>query len=187
MNNVAKTPGRQASTAPPKGPDKISLAKLPPEAARKSFKALLLSNPNYFGNLKESEFQPVLNIAGDTAYENIGCVGFNPQLNRLEAVVYINQATGYDGDVCSGGSQEFVRFYLSYDGGATCQDLSLWNTTLPFRSVRLRNFAFFRTYPWRGLFYPGTPRPQPAAQTGRRCGATSWMLRFRLQDSRSSC
>ncbi|HLI33474.1 MAG TPA: hypothetical protein VKW70_00395 [Terriglobia bacterium] len=127
---MAKTPGRQASTAPPKGPDKISLAKLPPEAARKSFKALLLSNPNYFGNLKESEFQPVLNIAGDTAYENIGCVGFNPQLNRLEAVVYINQATGYDGDVCSGGSQEFVRFYLSYDGGATWQDQGLTSFTV---------------------------------------------------------
>ncbi len=100
----------------------ISLAKLAPELARSNMKALLLANPNYFGNLKESKYQPVLNIQGDTAYESIGCVGFNPQLSRLEAEVNIKQDSGYEGDVCSGGSTEFVRFYLSYDGGATWLD-----------------------------------------------------------------
>ena len=113
-----------------KASDKISLTKLAPEIARKNIKALLLANPNYFGNFKESGFKSVLPIEGDTAYENIGCVGFNPQLNRLEAVVYINQESGYDGDVCSSGSQEFVRFYLSYDNGVTWQDQGLTNFTV---------------------------------------------------------
>ncbi|HEY6292047.1 MAG TPA: hypothetical protein VI455_10890 [Terriglobia bacterium] len=122
---MPKTPSKQGASAAKKPAGAISLAKLPPELARSNIKALLLANPNYFGNLKDSEFQPVLSIQGDTAYENIGCVGFNPQLNRLEAEVNINQEGGYDGDVCSNGSQEFVRFYLSYDGGATWQDQGL--------------------------------------------------------------
>jgi len=46
-------------------------------------------------------------------------------VERLEAVVYINQEGGYNGDVCSNGSQEFVRFYLSYDGGVNWQDQGL--------------------------------------------------------------
>jgi len=126
MNKKSSKPAMAAN----KASAKISLAKLPPEIARKNMKALLLANPNYFGNLKESGIKSVLDIAGDTAYENIGCVGFNPQLNRLEAVVYINQDGGYNGDVCSNGSQEFVRFYLSYDNGATWQDQGLTSFTV---------------------------------------------------------
>jgi len=113
---MAKTPNKKAATTAKSAAAKISLAKLRPEAARKNMKALLLANPNYFGNLKGSEFKPVLNIAGDTAYEEIGCVGFNPQLNRLEAVVYINQDSGYDGDVCSSGSSHSCKKATSYVG-----------------------------------------------------------------------
>src|ERR1041384_13305 len=85
---------------------------------RAQFKALLLGNPNYFGNLPDSKFKPVLQIQGNTTYEQIGCVGFQPQFHRLEAVVFIKQSSGYGGGVCSNGSQEYVRFYLSYDEGA---------------------------------------------------------------------
>ena len=127
---MVKKPSKASSGAGKKAAEKISLAKLAPEIARTNMKALLLANPNYFGNLKESGLKSVLNIAGDTAYEEIGCVGFNPQLGRLEAVVYINADGGYLGDVCSSGSQEFVRFYLSYDNGATWQDQGLTNFTV---------------------------------------------------------
>jgi hypothetical protein len=101
-----------------------------PELARSNMKALLLANPNYFGTLQDSKHKPVLKIKGDTAYESIGCVGFNPQLSRLEAEVNIKRDSGYDGDVCSGGSQEFVRFYLSYDGGATWLDQGVTSFTV---------------------------------------------------------
>jgi len=103
-------------------PAKVDLTKLPPERARASFRALILANPNYFGNVTGSQFKPVLNIVSDTTYEELHCVGFQPALNRLEAVVHVNQSTGYGGDVCSSGSREYVRFYLSYDNGATWQD-----------------------------------------------------------------
>jgi hypothetical protein len=125
---MANTPNKKATSA--SLGKKISIDKLPPESLRSNMKTLLLANPNYFGNLKESDFQAVLSISGDTAYESIGCVGFNPQLNRMEAVVYINQDSGYDGDICSAGSQEFVRFYLSYDGGTTWQDQGLTTFTV---------------------------------------------------------
>ncbi|CBJ35633.1 hypothetical protein [Ralstonia solanacearum] len=89
---------------------------------RAAFKALLLSNPNYFGNLAESVFTPVLPIAGNTHYEELACVGFHPQQDRIEAVVYIYQPSGYGTDICGAGTPEYVRFYLSADNGATWQD-----------------------------------------------------------------
>jgi hypothetical protein len=100
----------------------ISITQLQPEQTRKNLRLLLLANPNYFGNLQQSGFKPVLNIAGDTAFEELGCVGLSPSLSRLEAVVSIKQSAGYEGGVCSAGSQEYVRFYLSFNGGSTWVD-----------------------------------------------------------------
>jgi hypothetical protein len=68
---------------------------------------------------------PVLKIVGDTSYEQIGCVGFQPQFNRLDAVVFIKRPAGYLGGICSAGSPEYVRFYTSLDNGATWQDQGL--------------------------------------------------------------
>jgi hypothetical protein len=99
------------------------------EKERAQFKSLLLSNPNYFGNIKDSKFKAVLQIQSNTAYEEIGCVGFQPQFNRLEAVVFVNQQGGYGGPLCSNGSQEYVRFYLSYDNGATWLDQGVTSFT----------------------------------------------------------
>lgn len=103
--------------------------KLPYARERAQFRALLMANPNYFGNLKVSPFKPVLSIQTNTTYEEIGCVGFQPQFDRLEAVVYINQPSGYGGDVCSPGTPEYVRFYMSLDNGATWDDLGLTSFT----------------------------------------------------------
>lgn len=92
---------------------------------RASFKALLLTNPNYFGNLLETPFKPFLPISGNTHYEELACLGYHPQQERLEGVVYINQTSGYGTDVCGPGTPEYVRFYLSFDNGATWQDQGL--------------------------------------------------------------
>ncbi len=97
--------------------------RVPEERAK--FRALVLGNPNYFGNVAASPFPPVLNIALNTTYEEIGCVGFQPQFNRLDAVIYVNQPSGYGGGVCSSGTQEYLRFYLSADNGVTWQDAGL--------------------------------------------------------------
>ena len=49
---------------------------------RATFKALLLTNPNYFGNLAESPFTPVIPISINTHYEELVCVGYHPQQER---------------------------------------------------------------------------------------------------------
>jgi hypothetical protein len=102
-----------------------ALAAIPPEQARGNFRAFLLANPNFFGNLPDSEFQPVLSIQGNTAYESLGCVGFNPRFEQLRATIQIKLDSGYDGGICTAGSYEYVRFYLSYDGGTTWLDQGL--------------------------------------------------------------
>jgi hypothetical protein len=99
------------------------------QTERLQFRSLILVNPNYFGNLKVSPFPPVLNIIGDTAFEEIGGVGFQPQFNRLDAVIFIRQPAGYGGGLCTSGTPEYVRFYLSFDNGATWQDQGLASFT----------------------------------------------------------
>lgn len=97
-------------------------AELVQRQARTQFRTLLAINPNYFGNLADNAFQPVLPIQRNTFYEEIGCVGYHPQQEFLEAVVYVKQPSGYNGSVCESGSLEYVRFYLSFDNGASWQD-----------------------------------------------------------------
>lgn len=89
---------------------------------RQGFKAMLLSNPNYFGNAFESEWEPIFPMCSNTFYEEMGCVGYHPQQEQLEAVVYVYQPSGYGTGVCGSGTPEFVRFYLSFDDGATWED-----------------------------------------------------------------
>jgi hypothetical protein len=85
----------------------------------------VLSNPNYFGNLADSPLKAVLPLSNSTFYEELGCLGYHPQQEQLEAVVYINQPSGYGTDICGPGTPEYVRFYLSFDGGATWVDQGL--------------------------------------------------------------
>ena len=84
---------------------------------RKKFKSFLADNLNYFGNLANSPFKPVNKIVGDTTYEQLTCVGFNPETNFLEAIIAVKLPTGYGGDLCGNGSTEFVRFFVDYGSG----------------------------------------------------------------------
>ena len=87
------------------------------KAHRLNFSGLVASNPNYFGNLKDSEYKPVVSIENDVFYEQVTCLGFNPATNILEAVVQVNQSTGYNGSLCQNGSFEYVRFFVDYGAG----------------------------------------------------------------------
>jgi len=89
---------------------------------RNNFKAHIASNFNYFGNITKSNFKSVITIQYDTTFEELKCVGLQPSLDRLEAVVYIKQQAGYGGNVCTSGSREYIRFYISMDDGTTWQD-----------------------------------------------------------------
>ena len=96
----------------------------PPHAKQRAqFSELLLENPNYFGNFPESGLEPVLVLEANTAYEQVTCVAYNPDRDELEATVQIKLPGGYGGDLCSAGSNEYVRFYVDY--GAGWQDAGL--------------------------------------------------------------
>lgn len=88
---------------------------------RRSFRYRLLQNPNYFGNLFETGLpdlpKPVLEKIGDTSYEELGCLGYNPETEVLTAMVEIKLQTGYSGGPCTAGSMEYLRFYLDYGDG----------------------------------------------------------------------
>jgi hypothetical protein len=90
-------------------------AKLDTERAR--FRQLILENPNYFGNLPESPFKPVKPIKVNTTYEELTCVGFNPQTNFLEATIAVKLPNGYGGTLCMAGTTEYVRFFVDYGSG----------------------------------------------------------------------
>lgn len=88
---------------------------------RHASKFLLITNPNYFGNLTDLKLadipKAVLKKVGDTSFEELTCIGYNPATEILTAIVRIKQQSGYGGDACTNGSEEFVRFYLDYGDG----------------------------------------------------------------------
>jgi hypothetical protein len=92
-------------------------AELPIAPERSGFIQLIASNPNYFGNLEKSQFQPVKVIQNNTTYEQLTCLGYTPSTSVLEAVVQVKLPTGYGGDSCTNGSYEYVRFYVDYGSG----------------------------------------------------------------------
>jgi hypothetical protein len=82
---------------------------------RMGFKQALATNPNYYGNLVGTELAPVYSKAQDTTYEELMCVGYNPHLEQLHAVVHVKKSSGYLGGICSSGSPEFVRFFVDWN------------------------------------------------------------------------
>jgi hypothetical protein len=92
---------------------------------RAHFKELLLAN--HFKELPAPA--PGTPPAGDTEYEQLMCVGYQPQLGQLNAVVHLKLSNGYSGDICTGGSTEYVKFFSSTDDGATWTELGITSFT----------------------------------------------------------
>lgn len=96
-------------------------AKLPTSAKieieRSQLREILLKNPNYFGTVGASAFKPVKKMAGNTKYEELTCIGFNPAQDLLEATVQIKLPYGYGGNLCAAGTTEYVRFFVDFGTG----------------------------------------------------------------------
>lgn len=108
----------------------IALAQLSPEAARQKLRALLLTNPNYFEKIPSTSFGAVLNIQQDTTYESISCLIYDSTTDELCAAIDVKQPTGYSSEILVRGSEEWVRFYLSYDEGSKWHDLGMRSVTV---------------------------------------------------------
>ena len=96
--------------------------------ARSEFGQLVMKNPNYFGNRPSLSFEPVVEKIGDSSYEGLTCVGYDPGTSQLEAVVSLERDTGYGGDVCTDGSVEYVRFFLDRERDGTWEDVGVAST-----------------------------------------------------------
>jgi hypothetical protein len=88
---------------------------------RRTFKILLLENPNYFGNLAGLKLPKLATAVqkkvSDTTFEQLTCLGYNPESQDLGAVVRVKLMNGYSGGPCTDGSKEYIRFYLDYGDG----------------------------------------------------------------------
>ncbi|HKJ43201.1 MAG TPA: hypothetical protein VKA27_13985 [Sunxiuqinia sp.] len=122
-----------------------------PERERVQFKQLISINPNYFGNIGHEsiskDFPVVYQLAGNTSYEQLACVGLYPEDNLLEAVIELKLPYGYGGALCGIGSHEYVAFYVDYNDGngfvgvgapaeVNVHDLSFVNGSHLFYAVR---------------------------------------------------
>ncbi len=95
---------------------KVTEIMLPDE--RTFFLNMLAKNPNYFGNIPGSKLKPVFKFNKKVIYEELTCVGYNPDTENMEATFSIKKSFGYSGNLCKTGSFEYVRFYLDFHDGA---------------------------------------------------------------------
>lgn len=92
------------------------------EKERLEFKKLLLKNQNYFGTFPSANLEAVKLIKHNTTYEAITCVSFDHENDLLEAIVDVKLPYGYQGTLCTHGSQEYVRFFIDWNGDGFFND-----------------------------------------------------------------
>ena len=177
------------------------------DKSRAQFRALITSNPNYFGNLSGTKFKVVKKIIASTSFEKLTELGYNPHLKQLSATFDLKKTSGYGGDLCTDGTQEFVRFYVDLgsgweDAGLVGTDVTTFHParTAPIRVVihcripskpairRDANGVLHHNSRGLGPSCPGMPSLRPASRTGNRFMATSWSATSRsIKASISDC
>ncbi len=65
------------------------------------------------------------NTDGNIDFEELNCIGLQPRasVDHLVGILKVKKPLGYSGDLCSTGSQEYIRFYMDF--GAGWQDMGL--------------------------------------------------------------
>jgi len=61
----------------------------------------------------------IVPLDGDIRYEELTCVGLNPNQDALVGVLTLKLPNGYLGNLCSLGSQEYVSFWVDWGTGWT--------------------------------------------------------------------
>lgn len=65
-----------------------------------------------------NNFYDFFNGAGkkaDVSFEELTCIGLNTLTDRLGAIVHIKRPTGFNGDLCTKGSNEHVAFWADWN------------------------------------------------------------------------
>jgi hypothetical protein len=58
-------------------------------------------------------------VDGNTSYEELECVGLNPNLDTLVATIRIKRPSGFSGNPCTAGSKEYVTFWADFNDNGT--------------------------------------------------------------------
>lgn len=85
---------------------------------RMNFLSLVAGNANYFGNIPGSKLKAKLAMKQIVAYEELNCIGYNPDTRMMEATFSVKRPYGYSGNLCTNGSAEYMRFYMDFGDGA---------------------------------------------------------------------
>ncbi|MEN8192864.1 MAG: hypothetical protein ABFS12_08610 [Bacteroidota bacterium] len=85
------------------------------DKTRAEFSKIISKNPNYFGTHPETKLKQISKMSENTKYEELKCIGFYPELDLLEAVIDVKLPSGYNGNLCSHGSFEYVSFFIDWD------------------------------------------------------------------------
>lgn len=59
----------------------------------------------------------LLKTDGNTSYEELGCVGYDPVEDALVGVFTVKKPYGYSGSACTAGSTEYVAFWVDWGAG----------------------------------------------------------------------
>jgi hypothetical protein len=82
---------------------------------------------------------------GDTSYEELKCVGLDPNLpDTLVGVIQVKKRYGYSGSPCTDGSTEYVTFWADFDGNGS------FETCLGTADVRVYDLC---NIPNEGVYY----------------------------------
>ena len=119
---------------------------------RAEFRKLIAANPSHFFDVKKTTAKLGGPPVGKTTYEELTCVGYQPQLKLLQATVQINLSTGFLGNPCSDGSTEYVQFYIDYGNGAGWEDVGY----AAFNTHDIPNYLDCQDQPDKPLSYAVT-------------------------------
>jgi hypothetical protein len=99
----------------------MTTSKAVPKASSEVSGAMLEARNNFHLQLALGVIQPKSN----THWEEIKCIGYNPEMRRLEAIVDIKQSTGYSGGLCTNASHEYVRFFVDFKDAGGFRDMGM--------------------------------------------------------------
>lgn len=91
----------------------------------------------------------IIPIKNSIYWEELTCIGYDPQLSKLQAVVSIKRSTGYSGNLCSQGSTEYVRFFVDWGDGSGFMDVGLTS----FRAVDIPDAPPGPQHPLKYMVY----------------------------------
>jgi hypothetical protein len=59
----------------------------------------------------------LLKTDGDTSFEELGCIGYDPAEDAVVGVFTVKRSSGYSGGPCTAGSTEHVAFWVDWGSG----------------------------------------------------------------------